>query len=431
MDAMALLRSKAPLLTVLTAVAVCVTGFLVMWSRAGGSLPGQGDYQVTFSAEHVKNLQPAGDVRIAGVLVGKVVDQEVDGDRAKVTVKIFDEAAPLHEGATVRVGVKSVIGQSFVDVKDGSGSEIPDRSSLPDEAVIPPVDIDEVVRTFDPRTKKALSGALASLGEGTRGRADNVDQLMEGIGMIGREGYDAIDAIEAQNKDLAALVNEGTTILQALNTGRNQISSLVTNAQSLTNVTASHRSDIEATVRGLPALVDAAGRATGTLDGLAADLQPVASDLDAAAPGLSAALRDLPSVTQDLRALLPHMDSSLGRAHQTLAQVPDLAEQLQAATPDLEELLANANPMLAYLGPYATDIGSFFGNFGASFDVPMENGVQPAHLAPIFNEYSLRNNPLNLQALNPLHWNNPYPAPLSAGDPAKDRGSYPSIDKEE
>ncbi|MFA6576782.1 MAG: MCE family protein, partial [Nocardioides sp.] len=262
-------------------------------------------------------------------------------------------------------------------------------------------------------------------------RAQQIDQLLEGLGDIGREGYTVVDAIEAQNADLRALVNEGNTILASLNTGRDQLSSLVRNAQRLTHVTAGQDADLAATVERLPALVDSAGRATATLDGLAQDLSPVARDLDAAAPDLAAALVDLPSVTHSLRALLPYMDSSLGRAQETLVQVPELADGVSAVSPDLDRLLSDVNPMVRYLQPYTLDLGSFFGNFGASFDEPIENGVQPVRLAPIFNEYSVRNNPLNLQTLNPLHWNNPYPAPGQAGNPEPYQGTYPQVDRDE
>lgn len=424
-------RSKAPVIAVLTALAVCVVGFLFLWGSSGGPLPGGSGYRLSFRTDDVKNLQPAGDVRIAGVLVGRVTSQEVDGETAVVHLELDREVAPLHEGATARIGLKSVIGQSFVELRDGDGAELADGSVLEGAAVVPAVEIDEVMNTFDARTKRSLRGALTGLGPATRGTGSSVDQLLRGAGMIGREGYTAVDAIEAQNKDLEALVDESTTILAALNTRRTHLSSLVRNAQQLTRVTATQSDDVEATVRGLPGLVDSAGRATAQLDGLATDLEPVARDLETAAPGLSRALEDLPSVTGDLRALLPHMDSSLGRAPATLDQVPALAGGVSGVAPDLELLLADANPMLAYLSPYGTDIGSFFGNFGASFDAPIENGVRPVRLAPIFSEYSVRNNPLQLTTLNPLHWNNPYPAPLKAGSPAPYRGRYPHVERED
>lgn len=423
-------RRLAPLVTVTGMIAIFVVGFVYLWTSSGGSLPGDDGYEVSFRTDDVKNTQSAGEVRIAGVKVGTVVEQHVDGDVAEVRLKLDPDAAPLHEGATVRVAVKSIIGQSFIEIEDGTGAELDEGTVLEGDSVIPAVDVDEVFAAFDKKTQRDLSNTLGSLGISTKGRHEEIAQLLQGLGDIGREGYTAVDAIEAQNEDLTKLVNDANTIMAALNTGRDDLASLVQNAQKLTAVTARQDDDLAATVRQLPALVDSAGDATGTLDGLARDLQPVADDLDAAAPGLSRALVDLPSVTHDLRVLLEPMNSSLGRAPETLDQVPALSRQLSGVAPDLDELLANVNPMLAYLQPYGVDIGSFFGNFGASFDGRVENGVRPVRLTPIFSEYSVRNIPIDLQAINPLHWNNPYPAPMQAGDPTKYRGEYPRVERD-
>lgn len=424
-------RRWAPIATVTGMVAIFLVGFLYLWTSSGGALPGEDGYEISFRTDDVKNTQSAGEVRIAGVKVGTVVAQEVDGDVAEVKLKLDPDAAPLHEGATIRVAVKSIIGQSFVEIKDGEGAELEEGTVLEGDAVIPAVDVDEVFATFDKKTQRDLSDTLGSLGLSTEGRSEEISQLLAGLGDIGREGYTAVDAIEAQNKDLTELVNHANTIMTALNTGRDDLASLVENAQTLTNVTAGQDEQLAASVRKLPALVESAGDATGTLDGLATDLRPVAGDLDVAAPGLSRALDDLPSVTNSLRTLLEPMNSSLGRAPETLDQVPALSRQLSGVAPDLDELLANVNPMIAYLQPYGVDIGSFFGNFGASFDGRVENGVRPVRLTPVFSEYSVRNIPIDLQSINPLHWNNPYPAPGQAGDPRKYDGTYPRVEREE
>lgn len=420
----------APKITVSGMVLLFVVGFIYLWTSSGGSLPGNDSYEVSFRTDDIKNTQPAGEVRIAGVKVGTVVAQEVDGDIAEVRLRLDDEVAPLHEGATIRVAVKSIIGQSFVEIVDGKGTALAEGTVLERDAVVPAVDVDEVFAAFDEKTQRDLSNTLGSLGLSTKGTSEEISHLLEGLGDIGREGYTAVDAIEAQNKDLTALVNDANTIMAALNTGRADLASLVENAQRITNVTASQDDDLASTVRKLPALVESAGEATGTLDGLAKDLKPVAEDLDAATPGLSRALVDLPSVTRDLRDLLEPMDSSLGRAPETLDQVPALSRQLSDIAPDLDELLANVNPMVAYLQPYGVDIGSFFGNFGASFDGRVENGVRPVRLTPVFSEYSVRNLPIDITMLNPIHWNNPYPAPLQAENPARYKGEYPRIDRE-
>ena len=414
-----------PSVLVIWAITIgCVIGFGYLWKASGGHLPGYSAYTVSFDTADLKNLQPDGDVRIAGVKVGSVLSESTNGKMAHVVLAMDSNVIPLHTGVTVRVGVKSVIGESFVDIKDGTGPSLSSGSALPSTSVVPAVDVDELVRMFTPQTRKALAGMLTQLGTTSAGSEQSIADAMRGLGEIGSSGYTAVDAIANQNDDIASLVQQTTQILQALNTHQEALASVVTNVQKLGEATASQRVALAQAMTLLPNLMVSARTATSSLGGLAQDLTPVAHDLAAAAPDLSAALQHLPSVTKNLRALLPPMNASFGAAGATLSQVPTLSQNVVAIAPGLDVLLRNVNPMLGYIQPYSFDIGSFFGDFGGAFDIPLENGVSPARLAPIFNEYSVRNLPLNLQTLNPLHWNNPYPAPGQAGHPSKYVGTY-------
>jgi phospholipid/cholesterol/gamma-HCH transport system substrate-binding protein len=416
---------------ILAIVILCVVGFIYLFARAGGHLPDPSAYRVAFDSTDIKNLQDAGDVRIAGVKVGTVYSRQLVDGHVHVVMQLDSDAVPLHQGATVRIGIKSVIGESMVVLKDGSGNVIPNDATLPPSAVVKPVDVDEIISTFDPKTRAALAAALTNSGVVTDGTGQSFSQLMDGIGRLGREGYTAADALAAQSGDFKALAVQVTDILNSLDTNRAALASLVDQANTLTQATANQKQNLALTVERLPALMTSARTATASLGGLATDLTPVANELDAAAPTLNQALTQLPSVTHSLRALLPYMNSSFGEAHLTLDKVPALATNLSSVAPNLDTLLRNLNPMLEYMKPYSFDIGSFFGNFGGAFDIPVENGVQPARLAPVFSEGSLRNNPLNLMTLNPLHYNNPYPSPMTADNFHRFTGQYPHVAEEQ
>lgn len=426
---MASLRLRRPVAVILVIVFGCIAGFVYLFGRAGGHLPNFNAYRISFNSADIKNLQPDGDVRIAGVKVGSVYSIDLQGDHVHVVMQL-DSAEPIHQGATVRVGVKSVIGESMVVLKDGTGPALANGSTLDAKAVTAPVDIDEVLSTFTPSTRVALASALTEAGAVTNGTQISMSKLMDGVGRLGREGYTALDALAAQSNDIKSVAAETTNILNALATDRQALGSLVDSAAALTQATAKQKQNLALTVQRLPALLASAKSATSSLGGLATDLTPVANNLDAAAPDLNTALTKLPSVTHSLRALLPYMNSSFSRAPQTLNQVPTLSTNLINASTPLSTLLRNLNPMLGYIKPYSYDIGSFFGNFGDAFDVPVENGVQPARLAPIFSEGSLRNIPLSLETLNPIHYNNPYPSPLTADKFHRYNQKYPYLSEE-
>ncbi|MFB9729512.1 MlaD family protein [Haloechinothrix salitolerans] len=425
-------RLPARLLTVFAFILVTVLGFGYMWVQSGGSLPGitKSDYRVVFYAKDIKNLENSGDVRMAGVRVGSVADRTNTPQGARVVLDLSREVAPLHEGATIRVGMKSVVGMSQVDIDDGDGAELPSGSTLPAKAVEPAVDIDEVIATLDPETRKALSGTLRSLGTATRGSKDNISKLLSGMGHLGREGHVALDALAAQTDDLKALTRQASTIMRALDTGRGRIANVVRNTQRITRATSGQREALESTMRAMPALLDNAKTATADLSELSQSLAPVAEDLTNAAPALNKALLQLPAVSRDLRDLLPSLDSALDAAPATLERVPAVGADARALIPEARALLKDVNPMLAYLKPYGTDIGAFFPNFGSSFDLLMDNGVRAVRLTPIFNQGSLRNIPFTaLSELDPTTWANPYPKPGSAASPEPFTGKYPRVER--
>lgn len=424
----------ARLRTVVVFGLACVLGFGLLWVKAGGQIPviaDRGGYTVSFEAADVKNLKEFGEVRIAGVRIGRVEELERDGDKVRVTLSIEDQAAPLHEGANVRIGVKSLVGSSFVEVVDGDGAELDDETVLAGASVTPAVDVDELLDTLDAPTRKHLSGAVQALDTATRGRGVEIDGLMTGLGHVGTEGTAVLDALAKQGKDLERLSVEARLLLDALDTGQGQIVGLVSDAQQLTQVTADKQAKIEETVRLLPGVVGSVDTAAVKLSELSGPLTPIAADLRAASPYLSRALANLAPVSRDLRALLPDLDSVLDAAPATLTKVAPFGRTVQDIVPDARTTLADAQPMLSYLAPYGLDLGVLFGSFGGSFDVPAEDGIIPIRLTATAEGLgTVRGNPLQLvhHDKGGLLWNNPYPLPGKVGQPQPyGSGDYPRI----
>lgn len=428
--------TDARLRTVVLFSLACLLGFGLLWVKAGGQIPivaDRGGYQVSFVSSDIKNLKEFGEVRIAGVRVGRVEATEQEDGRVKVTVSIEEEAAPLHEGVNVRIGVKSLVGSSFVEVVDGEGAELSDGAVIEGASITPSVDVDELLDTLDEPTRLHLSSAVQSLDRATRGRGADIDAVLTGLGHVGTEGTTVLDALAAQSEDLTKLSVEARLLLDALDTGQGQIVGLVSDAQKLTQVTADNQAKVEETVRLLPGVVANVDTAAGKLSELSVPLTPIASDLRAASPYLSRALSNLKPVSRDLRALLPDLDGVLDAAPATLTKVEPFGATVQSLVPDAKRTLADVQPMLSYLAPYGLDLGVLFGNFGGSFDVPAEDGIIPIRLTATAEGLgTVRGNPLKLVHSDKggLLWNNPYPLPGNVDNPQPyGTGDYPRIEK--
>jgi phospholipid/cholesterol/gamma-HCH transport system substrate-binding protein len=401
---------KIAVLCVFFVLSLVYLGYL--FGKAGVNSPfaTSGSYTVSFDTDDVDNLIPVGDVNVAGVNVGKVASVIHQDGRAHVVVSLDPEAAPVHGGVTVRVGAKSLAGESYVDVKDGSGGPLPSGTNLPASAVQPAVQLRDVVAGLDPKTRESVSSLVRTAGAGTAGTKDDVANAMTGLGQLGREGYTAVDAIAGQSQDLTTLAQQTTAVLGALDTGQGQIATLVAQAQRLTSATSGQQQSLTDTVRRLPDVLTSTQAATGKLRELSSAAAPVAADLRDAAPYLDTALQQLPATTKDLRALLPSLTGTLRQAPATLDRVPTLAQDASALVPQLRTTMTQLNPMLGYLAPYGPELGAFFSNFGAMLNYTDEAGIHFFRLEPdLGNEQIVKGVPVQLPSI--LTDSNPYPAP--------------------
>lgn len=419
-------------MTVIVFIAACALTFGYLWVNMGGRLPlvTSDGYRVSFESDDVDNLVYDSDVMVAGVRVGKIRQLDAEGGTAKVLIQIDEDAAmPLHEGAKIRLRSKTMIEETYVEIVDGDGAELADGASLPAEAVIPSVQLDDLLATLDEDTRADLSTSLQSLGASTEQTGAQLQQTMTGLGNLGREGHDVLDALEAQSQDLQRLVSTSSRVLTALDSGQGRIVDLVEQAGLLTSSTASQRADIEATIRALPGVLSTAEKATTQLSVLAEDLRPVTKGINGAAPALTRALAHLPATTRDLRGLLPSLDATLDKAPATLERVPDVAKQLVRIIPTTRAALADVNPMLAFMKPYGPDLAAFIANWSAMLGSSDVNGHY-LRIFPVLNEGSLKGNPLPLNT-GILDKSNGYPKPGESRNPGPFTGPYPHVERDQ
>jgi phospholipid/cholesterol/gamma-HCH transport system substrate-binding protein len=420
---------KLRLIVVLVFVAACTLFSGYLWVQMGGQIKGvtSTGYRVAVELPDVDNLVYDSDVMVAGVKVGKVRELELTDGRARAVMQIRPPAAPLHEGATVQLRAKTLVEESYLEIVDGHGPELPDGIALPASALKPSVQLHDVLTSLDPKTRAALGSLVRSTADGTAGRREDIDRALTGLGALGREGHDALDALAAQSEDLTALARETTTLLQALDARQGRLVQIVEDTDRLAGATAGGRAELEATVRRAPALLAGAGRASGKLTELSTALAPVAADLDAAAPHLSRALTELPPTARDLRGVLPALDGTLLRAPATLTRVPAVSDDARALIGTSRVALADVNPMLGYLQPYGRDIAAFFTNWAAMMQQQDPNGhyVRVFH---VYNEQSLKGNPVDLNRV--LDKSNAYPRPGGAAAPGPFQGRYPRVQRD-
>lgn len=400
----------------------CFLFFCWLWLSSGGKLPlvSQDQYDVDISMADADNLSINSDVRTAGVRVGYISGLTTEGNAVVVNLVMDD---PLHDGVKFQLRPKTMLEETFVEVTDGTGEQIPEGTMLPIEVLVPSVQADDVLNAMDPETRAAFGDIVQSLGPATDGTRDDVASLVAGLGDLGRGGADALDILAAQGEDLRALVRETTVMLDVLDSGNGQIADLVTAAHQLNDVTATQEDDLASTFEGLPVLVEAARDASPAVTQLSNSLAPLAASLRASADDLAGVLDELAATTPVLRGMLPELDTDLQLAPDTLSRIPGFTTPTQSLLSPVDIALADLNPMLAYMEPYGPDIGAFYANFSnaVGFTNPATREGAYARFLVLYNEQTVANNPVPLYTVT---GSNPYPLPGTMDDPQGAGGAY-------
>lgn len=408
-------------------VALCAVIFGYLWLSAGGRLPliSQEGYRVSVSLPDVDNLVFQSDVRVAGVPVGKIQELTVDGRKAKVTLELNEDVAPLHEGATVTVSAKTLIEETYLAVVDGKGAEIPNGSTLPAGSGIEAVQLNDVLTSLDQPTRDNLGKLVRSSGLITTDTRDEVDNLLTGLGGLGREGSGALEAAADQSQDLAELTANTARVLQALDQRQGQIVQLSEDSDKITAAMAAEKANIEELVRTLPPFLDSAQDATNDLQDLSDPLNDVAKNLEDGAVPLTAALKELPATTKELRLLVPDLQRVIDRGPATFTRTPKFVKTARPAVKSISGLLQDVNPMLAYMKPYGPDIAANFRNISLGTSSQDANG-RILRVKTIFSGNSV-NSAAPLKVLG-MHFN-PYPDPGLAQDKpgVSFTGNYPHV----
>ena len=148
----------------------------VSWITFGGPTPFKAkSYQVKVPFTEASQLAEQSDVRISGVDVGKVESIELGskGKEAVALLNIDDKYAPLPDSTRAMLRTKTLLGETYIELTPGSrkGAEMPDGGTLPEANVAESVQLDEIFRTFNAKTRAAFQtwqqeAAVAIEGQG-------------------------------------------------------------------------------------------------------------------------------------------------------------------------------------------------------------------------------------------------------------------------
>ncbi|HWK25723.1 MAG TPA: MlaD family protein [Solirubrobacter sp.] len=349
----------------------CFGLLLFLWLAFGGPVPLKPKgYRFHTSFAEAGQLAQEADVRISGVPVGKVkqITPDKRTGRADVVIELRSRYAPLPSDARAILRQKTLLGETYVELTPGHASAraIPEGGALAASRVSDTVELDEILRTFDPATRAAFQDWMQTQAVAIGNHGRDLNDALGNLGPFASDTADLLAVLRRQEGAVSRLVANTGVVFEALSERDDQLRSLITNANSVFSTTAARSDDLQAAFRALPTFEKESRETFSRVTKFADATDPLVTQLRPAARELSPTLADLGDIAPDLRNALEQLKPLIAAsakgfpaAEQTLEDLRPLLAQLSPATDQL-------TPALAFLGDYKRELTAFFANTAAA-----------------------------------------------------------------
>jgi phospholipid/cholesterol/gamma-HCH transport system substrate-binding protein len=409
----------------------CFGLLLFLWTTFGGPVPLKPEgYRVKVPFDEATQLAVEADVRISSVSVGKVKSIELENsgpnrDLAVATIEIDSPYAPIPTDTRAMLRQKTLLGETYVELTQGNrdGPKLPEGGTLPRAQVQPAVQLDEIFRTFDARTRAAFQTWMQQLAIASAGRGADLSAAIANLEPFAEDANRLLRVLDTQQGAVQRLVRNTGEVFGALSERQGQLQGLIRNSGTVFHTTAVRNRDLEATFRALPTFLDESRLTVNRLASFSQNANPLITQLHPAARELSKVLKPLAKVAPDFHGFFVGLRKTQKRG---LSGLPALQSILDTDLPPLLAELPNftrqLNPIVSMIGRYQSDITGLLGN------VTGVTNAQISNEAGNLSHYIRSSSPLypeDLAMFGPdatkehrlaYSRSNPYPAPNSALD---------------
>jgi virulence factor Mce-like protein len=361
-------------LVIITAFALSCFGILLfLWVTFGGPTPFRAKpYEVKIPFNEATQLAEQSDVRISGVNIGKVQSIELapNHKQALATVDVEDQYAPLPEDTRAMLRTKTLLGETYIELTPGSdkSKKLVDGATLPEANITKSVQLDEIFRTFNPKTRAAFQAWMQEAAVAIDGQGQN---LSYGIGELEpsfTEFERLFRTLDSQRLAVSQLFRNGATTFRALRGREGELADLIRNSNAVFTTTAKRNRDIEALFRAFPTFLEQSRLTLTDLRGFSENADPLMKQLVPAAEQLSPTLVSIAKLSPEAREFFKALVKVNGLAPTGFPALRKLfRDEFPPLLRALDPFLRNVNPILVGLGLYKHEVAAAFANLAATF----------------------------------------------------------------
>jgi phospholipid/cholesterol/gamma-HCH transport system substrate-binding protein len=368
------MQKRAPtvgnIVVIILFVLSCFGLLMFLWESFGGPLPLKPKgYRFTVAFPRALLLAEQSDVRISGVNVGHVISLKLGKDgRTHATVEVAGKYAPIRSDMHAMLHQKTLLGETYVQLVPESRTApyLADGAQLPNGQVEPSVTLDDILASFDAKTRRSWQVWFESVAAAINGRGEQINASFAQLEPFVEHANRLVTVLASQEGAVRALIHNTGVVFDALAGRDRQLEGLIVNGERTFHAAAASSQAFANAFRALPPFERSSTVALKELDKFAVIASPFFDEFRPAqqqlALLLNAAKPFAPTFNSFLTALGP-----LTKAAKT--GLPDFKKSLELTTPILENLrpvLHNLDPFFQYTGQYVPELQAFFANLTAA-----------------------------------------------------------------
>jgi phospholipid/cholesterol/gamma-HCH transport system substrate-binding protein len=400
-------------------------GILVfLWLSFGGSVPLQPEgYRVTVGFPSATQLAQEADVRISGVRVGRVKQKEpnIHSGLTDAVLEIDSRYAPIPKDTQAILRQKTLLGETYVELSPGTRSAgmLHDGGTLGAGHVSDTVELDEILRTFDPQTRNRFTTWFDQAGIAAQGNAEPLNDALGLLTPFAEDTDKVLAVLRQQSGATKRLVRDTGYVFDALTERKGQLRGLITNSNRTWQAIASRDQQFAETFVVLPTFLREGRATTARLTRFAANTNPLIDQLRPAARQLSPTLRELDALAPDLKRVFVNLDPLVRVSRRGLPATGQVLDNTKPLLRRIDPWLRNFTPIADYLGLYHREITAFLGNIAAATQGTEQGFNNPAN----FLHYVRVGSPLNPEIMT--GW--PYRLSTNRSNPYTEPGGYDKL----
>jgi phospholipid/cholesterol/gamma-HCH transport system substrate-binding protein len=353
-------------------VVSCFAVLLYLWITFGGSSPLKPvGYEVKADFPEATLLAQTADVRISGVPVGRVIKLQREGNRTRVTMQIKSKYAPIPKDTRAMLRLKTLFGETYVELTPGlrSSGEMPDGGLLPNTQVAHSVELDEVLKTFDPKTRAAFRVWLQSQADAVDGRGASISDALGSLPGFVDSGNRLVVTLDAQSVAVRRLVSSTGDFFSAISAREGELRGLITDANHVFQTTAQRNQNLADVFRALPRFEQESTVTLPQLTAFASEARPVVRRLQPAASAAAPVFADVQRLAPEVDGFFPRLDQLVAASKPGLPAFDRIVARVPALLGAFQPVLRNVNPLVNYIDQNKHEVTAFFANIAAASEI--------------------------------------------------------------